>query len=349
MATTSIVAKALARHLSVVELLRDLAVLLALGLLASFAVLFVSRAPFDNVRYEAGLDYQARVEAAADHDDGLVIDLFDGFELSTRTSSGAHAPKRSVNATAQVYSEGRGVDAARLFAGTLVAGELCAEGVVIDEATAASFGLGVGDTVVVSWRDAPDPDTRETPVRVCGIGLPWHPGGDLGTRGYLRWARVTAEALTPGLADADPSSQATFWLDRQVRGGTTKWQSTTAILGRNLPASAFLLAVIGVGAALWIIGLQRATSGLRTSLATPTQILRALGAPPPGWLVVFLGLSWTMSLLASIGAAVIARAVIRGWTGLWIASTQIVVVALTLFVVALAATTALGWRRTRSW
>lgn len=349
MATAPIVTRVLTRHLSAFELVRDLAVLLALGLLASFVVLFVGRTPFDNLVYEAGLDYRSRVDANADHDHGLVLGLFDGFDLSAAPLAHKHRRVRSVNATTELFPDDRGADAARLLGGTLVAGQLCPDGVVIDEATAATFNRSVGDTIVLTWWGAPDAGSYEAQIRVCAIGRPWHPGGDVGNRGYVIWARSAAAAAFTGLATATPSSHATFWLDQSVPGATTKWQATTAVFGQALPVSAFLMFVIGVGATLWFVGLQRATAGLRDSLAAPTSIVRALGAPPAGWLVLFLGLSWVTALVAAVSAATIARTVIFGWTGLYIASAQTVVVTLALFVVALATSSAIGWRTARSW
>ncbi len=349
MATAPIVSRVLTRHLSAFELARDLAVLVALGLLAGFAVLFVSRVPFDNLLYETGLHYESRVEAPADHDGGLALSLFDDFELSTGTLAVGSTRPRSVGGTVELYPDHRGAEVARLLGGTLVAGEVCPDGVVLDEATAAAFDRSVGDTVVVTWWSSLDEERSEAQLRVCAIGRPWHPGGELGSGGYVIWARSAAEALLPGLSDATPSSHATFWLDESIPGATTKGQALGALFGHDVPVSAFLLFVIGVGATLWVVGLQRATAGLRGSLSAATSIVRALGAPPSGWLVVFLGLSWAMALVAAATAATVARMVILGWTGLYIAPTQIIVVTLTLFIVALATTSALAWRIARSW
>lgn len=356
MATAPIVSRVLTRHLSAFELVRDLAVLVALGLLASFAVLFVSRVPFDNLLYETGLSYQSRVNAEADHGGGLVLGVFeDEFELSTSTLTPGSTHVRS-EATMELYPDDRGADAARLLGGTLIAGQLCPDGVVIDEATAARFDRSVGDTVVLTWSNSPaweDDETQvedtEARVRICAIGRPWHPGESIGTQGYVIWARSTAGALLPGLADATPTSHATFWLDESVPGATTKAQAIEAVFSQRPSWSAFLLFVIGVGVTLWVVGLQRATAGLRESLAPATSIVRALGAPPAGWLVVFLGLSWATALVAAASAAAVARVVILGWTGLYIAPTQIIVVTLALFIVALALTSVLGWRIARSW
>lgn len=349
MATAPIVTRVLARHLSAFELVRDLAVLVALGLLASFVLLFVSRTPFDNLLYETGLGYQSRVDAEADHGGGLMLGLFEDFELSTSSLAPGGTQARSVNATVELYPDDRGADVARLLGGTLIAGQLCPDGVVIDEATAARFDRSVGDTVVLTWWDSPDWEPDEAQVRICAIGRPWHPGGIGSQAGYVIWARSAAGALLPGLAEATPTSHATFWLDESVPGATTKAQAIEALFSQHPSWSAFLLFVTCVGIGLWVFGLQRATAGLRESLASATSIVRALGAPPAGWLVVFLGLSWATALVAAVSAAVVARIVILGWTGLYIAPTQIIVVTLALFIVALALTSALGWRIARSW
>lgn len=349
MATAPIVARVLTRHLSAFELVRDLAVLVALGLLASFAVLFVSRVPFDNLLYEAGLGYQSRVDAEADHGGGLTLGVFEDFDLSTSGLASGSTNGDSVNATLELYPDDRGADAARLLGGTLIAGELCPDGVVIDEATAARFDRSVGDNVVLTWWDSPDWEADEAEVRVCAIGRPWHLGDSIGTQGYVVWAHSAAEALLPGLAEATPTSHATFWLDESVPGATTKARAIEALFSQHPSWSAFLLFVTCVGVGLWCFGLQRATAGLRESLAAATSIVRALGAPPAGWLVVFLGLSWALALVAAVSAATVARAVILGWTGLYIAPAQIIVVTLALSIVALAVTSALGWRIARSW
>nr|WP_300145107.1 hypothetical protein [Propionicimonas sp.] len=357
MATAPVVTRVLTRHLSAFELLRDLAVLVALGLLASFALLFVSRVPFDNLLYETGLGYQSRVGAQADHGGGLVLGVFEGeFDLSTSSLAPGSTHGDSVNATVELYPDDRGADAARLLGGTLIAGQLCPDGVVIDEATAARFDRSVGDTVVLTWSDSPaweDDETQiedtEAQVRICAIGRPWHPGDSIGTQGYAIWARSAAGTLLPGLADATPSSHATFWLDETVPGATTKAQAIEAVVGQHPSWSAFVVFVACLGIGLWVVGLQRAASGLRESLAAATSIVRALGAPPAGWLVVFLGLSWATALVAAASAAALARVVILGWTGLYIAPTQIIVVALALLIVALVFTSTLGWRIARSW
>lgn len=339
-----IVFSVLARHLSLVALARDLAVLAALGLLASFSTLFVSRVPFDNFTYEWSLVYQSQSSGQLSGD--LVISSYGDFELGNKSQSGAGRSGRSVNATAEVFPGSDTDQASRLFSGTLVTGNMCTDGVVVDEATADALKLDVGGTVVVTWAPV-EGENREARAPVCGIGRPWHPGGSVGGRGYLIASRGFVSHAIPGLRGT--KQETTYWLDDAQAGATSKWESTMGVFGEDVAASAFVLVVAVIGFVLWWVGLQRTTSGLRQRLAPVISVLRSLGAPVAGWLWLYSGLLASMALVAAIVAGVVARLVITSWTALYISSDQILVVTVALLGVALVAMLFFGRRMSRSW
>ncbi|WP_415104673.1 hypothetical protein [Micropruina sp.] len=335
----------LVRHLSPLAILRDLAVLAALGLLAGFSVLFVSRVPFDNVVYESSLGYQSKAEGRVPGG-GLVVASSPDFELSNRAQPTGRRG-HSLTATAEIVPTDRYADVQRLFSGIVVSGSTCADGVVIDEASAEYLKASVGGPVVVSWRPT-EGDAHQMETTVCGIGRPWHPGGSLGNRGYVIVTSTSAKSAFPGFGDSGVHDT-TFWLESDHAGAASKWASVAEVLGNDTGASAFVLIVAAIGAGLWLVGLQRATSGLRGSLGSVVSVVRALGAPATGWLWLYGTAMLLMAAISACVAAILARLVILSWTALYISSSQIVAVVGVLLVVAVAVVVFYGIRAVRSW
>lgn len=345
MRSSRLVFGVLARHLSPLALVRDLLVLAALGLLASFSILFVSRIPFDNFTYEMSLGYQAQSQGEV-RGDGLIVASFADFELGDRLQS--TGSRRSVNATAEVFPVDRLSEVNQIFSGAILSGEICGDGVVVDEASAAYLKIGVDDTVVVSWVPT-DGDTQQAELRVCGLGRTWHPGGSLGSRGYVMLAGRAAEIAFPAMRQADAKQSVTYWIADGPTGAATKWESAAGVFGQDVGASAFLLVVVVIGFTLWLVGIQRATSGIRQSLAPAISIVRSIGAGSSGWLWLYLGIMLLMAIVSAFAAAVAARFVIMSWTALYISSNQIVVVIAALLAITVAAVVFHGWKISRSW
>lgn len=323
----------LVRHTRVGELLRDLVVLAGLGTLSAFAVMFVSRVPYDNVTYESSLVYSARLPRAEEAAD-LVLTRYPQADLAPESATAnPRVLTESVNVTVLTFPDASLPTSDRLLGGTLKAGHLCTDGVVVDEATAARFEVAPGDSVTLWWPtlDAASPGR----VDICGVGGPWHPDESLGSRGYVLAPQGLLASEFEGFPGTLERGATSYWMNAVPEGATSHAEAVRAIMGNDLALSAFVWSIILLGLMLWVTGVARAAQSLRSSLAQPWSVLSSVGTGPHAAASYLFTVVALLSLVASWGAALFARWVVLAWTSLYITTSQIVLVSAALSVVGL--------------
>lgn len=318
----------LARHLRPASLARDAALLVAIGALAAFAVLYAGRLSFDRAVWSAGLDYEH--QAAGAHVDALAITTLPGFSVRSPTTGAGPIDHTRNATTVQVYDAGAATAAGRLYAPLLRAGRLDPAGVLIDEATASRLRAGAGDVVELVH----DADESVLALKVTGVLAPYHQKGDYGNGGVL----VLPSAVVTGCCAAaftDPAASITSY---GASGGAPlaeaepKWRAVLTTLSDEIALGPFVLVVLAIGLALWLAGVSRVASDLRGALGPHLSLVIELGCGPRQGrafsTVVLVGIA----LLAGTFAALTARAFISEWTGFHVSAPQVwsAVVVLTL-------------------
>lgn len=320
----------LARHLRTTEAVRDLALLAAIGALASFAILFTSRVAFDDVVHELSLTYASSAVGADSTPSDLRLMRNDSAVMAPASSSGALHGGRAIDLTVMSFDAQAPVST--WLSGTLLEGSVCSNGVMVDQATAGYFGVGVGDELTMWW---PDLAGRASGlVRVCGVLNVWHPGSALGNRGYAVASKAYLVGTIPAVGGAPADEVVSYWFHAHPPGSTSKAAAVRGILTDQAGWSTAVLITALIGSALWAFAVARVWSGLRTALDLPWRVLGQLGARPM-LLAGFIG-SFTMAL-AAIGGVVsagVARASILGWTDLYVSSRQIALVVVGLLLIA---------------
>lgn len=321
---------ALARHLRRTEAMRDFALLAAIGALASFAILFTSRVAFDDVVHELSLSYASSAVGTDSPTSDLRLIRNDSVVMAPASSSGALHGGRAIDVTVMTFDEQAPVST--WLSGALLEGSVCSNGVMVDQATAAYFGVGVGDDLTMWWPDLADGASGL--VRVCGVLNVWHPGNALGNRGYTVVSTAYLDRAIPAVRAAPAGEVVSYWFHGQPPGSTSKGAAVRGILSDQAGWSTAVLITALIGSALWAFGVARVWSGLRTTLDLPWRVLGHLGARP---LLLGTSIGTLTMALAFIGGAVsagVARASILGWTDLYVSSWQIALVMSGLLLIA---------------
>ena len=323
--------RSLGLHLRPAELARDAVVLLALGGLASFAVLFTGRVVFDNLAHESSLTYDSVVVDGDAPDADVQLVTYAGGAVATAAGvRDVTALQESVDASIVTFPSAGQEGTGTLFGGALVAGTLCADGIGLDEGTAATMGAGVGDEVTLWWPS--EPTVAPVSTRVCAILNPWHPGGSLGARGYVVVSAEFVDSRQPGILSSAPGSPSAYWFDSHPVGSTTKSAAVRGVLADNAGWSSLVWAVALLGLGLWSFGVVRVWNAFRTGLGEPWRILGRLGVKPVVPPLFVAVLTTVMAAAASSVSALVARQFILGWTDLYVTARQIWLVATVLLL-----------------
>ena len=332
--------RSLARHLKPAEIIRDFFVLIALGSLAAFIILFTGRVIFDNLVHEGSLTYSARqVDARPGQGDLEITSYQDGGIAPSSGARDIAALQRTIDTSILTFPRGELADASALYRDAVRSGSLCDNGIALDEATAAAMSARVGDEVTLWW--PADSTARPALVRVCALLNPWHPGASTGARGYVVTSVELVESVQPRALSTKAGNITSYWNTDVPVGSTVKGQAVRNVLATNTGWSAFVVAVTLVGLALWSFGVLRVWSAFRASLDAPWRVLRRLGvrpAVPPLFVSVIIAI---MAAGASCASAVVARAFLLAWTSLYVTSLEIWLVASVLIAVALMVTASL--------
>lgn len=333
---------ALLRHVRCAELVRDLALLIAMGGLASFAILFTSRVVFDNVVHELSLSYAAWADGDAPGGSDLRLTTYeDANAAPADATTSLNAMSDSVNVTVVAFPNDP-APASRLLAGSIVTGAICADGVAIDEATASRLDVGVGDHVTLWW--AGTTDAAPGQARVCGIANAWHPGSATGARGYLVAASSYLTQVSHGFPQSGTGKVERFWFESQPPGSQSRSETIRGTLFSQAGMSTIVWVIVALGALLWSFAVVRVWRVIRRNLQPAWSVVQGLGVGP-SLLPALLGSVVTiMATLAGALSAVVARFFILGWTDLYVAARQIWLVAALMVAVALVLSVVLGRR-----
>lgn len=305
--------------------LMDVALLVAAGALVAFVVMYSSRTLFDQVTFDASLVYERRAVAddrATDAD--LSVQRWYGanaMPVGNPTGGATIGDLWAHHETAAWLYEPADATALRhLLAGTLVAGNLTPDGdALLDVATARALGVEVGDEFVLATLE---PTLTECRVRVGGM-----------LRSYAE-SQQAADALVivprdgcAGSAILEAGLEGGNWLVFGGAASMTKAQSLRSAFDAQPATTAVVVAVAGIGSALWILALIRVRHRQDAELGPVGTTLIDLGVRPRT-LRFFGALSLSsLGLLAAVTSTWIARATAWGFTSIYIQPEHIGVVA----------------------
>jgi len=285
--------------------LLDACVATLAGGLIAFMLGYTMFTTFNRIWYQAGLDYQAVRESDTPAVNGTNVlragSLFVIPEYLAPTGSGPRIYAGSTSPTLRVVPADSVPEMNRILARSLVSGELTTDGVVIDRAHAAVWGIGVGDRVAIAH-----PGNDDCVVSVSGVARPYESLGleEAGDGGQIvlpdtLCAAARAEAVT----DADPPAAWEIYND----GGSTKSQMIMSALLSPQNYAVAVLVVLAVGLLLWVLVSIRSSSRVARAAADDAMSLVRLGVAPrrlrrTAWLFSMLSV-----VLGAAGALAIAR------------------------------------------
>ncbi|MCL2315596.1 MAG: hypothetical protein FWC46_00715 [Actinomycetia bacterium] len=316
----------LGRHLRPGALVRDGVLLVAIGALAAFALLYAGRLLFDRTVFAVELNYAA--QQAGRHTGGLTLDTLPGYLVGHPRDPGP--VDLTCDATAVWVFEPSSVDAvAHLMRGVMRQGAVSGDGVLVDQAAAARMGVRPGDRVTLTQMTLKQDGTESVlTLPVVGVIAPFHPVEDYGNGGLV----VVPRSL---LGEAPPAaSTTTYFLDAVPPGSQAKWRDVLAAVHDDLAVGPVVGGVLTIGLALWCAGLARVASEVRSGLRTPLSLLVDLGARPRVGRAFVVGLVGALALVAGVAAALGARKLITVWTTFYLTSQQVLAVGLALALAA---------------
>ncbi len=309
----------LARHLRPASLARDAALLVAIGALAAFAVLYAGRLSFDRAVWSAGLDYEQQAPGA--RAGALVITTVPGFSVRSFAAEAGPIDHTRDATTVQVYDAGAATDAGRLYAPLLRAGTLDPAGVLIDEATAVRLRASAGDLVELVH----DADESVVALRVTGVLAPYHQKGDYGNGGVVV-VPSSAVAACCAAAFSDQRVTTTSYIGSggaPLADASPKWRHVWTTLSDEIALGPFVLVVLAIGLALWLAGVSRVASDVRGTLGPHVSLVVDLGCGPRQGRAFATGVLIGVALLAGSLATLTARAFISEWTGFHVSFPQV--------------------------
>ncbi len=273
--------------------------LLATGALASFMVIYLTFIPFDRTYFYLGMNYQSR--ATTDHPNGAES-VHSGATIgvspdSPEASSGIYLHSRHLSLMQPEDSD----SFEKALATSLISGEISGDGVAIDEATLAGWGLEVGDRIIVQ-----DEDLSDSPciTVVTGATRPFNTdSGDLGLvvipKGTCTAQVLAAFAQHPGVWETyggpGPASSSNFADAARALTTTVTFSSLV-----------WVVAILAGG--LWLLMLWRIAMHLDSHGAPSALTLVAIGASPTQLSHAAMWIFTAIAAVAAAGAVVVAKA-----------------------------------------
>ncbi len=288
------------------RILVDACVTALSGGLVAFMLAYTTFSTFDRLWYQMGLDYQTVRESDAPGVQGAGV-LRSGSLIvipeslapdgpGPRSYFGSKSPALRVVPAASVPE----VNA--ILGSSLLSGELTTQGVVIDGAHAALWGIGVGDRVAI-----PGPRDEDCVVSVSGVSRPYESPvsqDESGDGGQILLAEtLCVSEREEAVAEAD--SRGTWEIYNH--GGTTK---TQMIVNSLLSPQNYAIAVVLVlvtGLLLWMLVAVRSASRTARAVIEDAMALVRIGVTPRRVRRFARLLSGLSVIVGAVGALSIAK------------------------------------------
>ncbi|MBA3020166.1 hypothetical protein [Propionicimonas sp.] len=279
------------------RLLFSAVVLAGAGGLAAFMLVFLAFVPFDRFYYTVGMSYQSRVVSDAPLS-GRSLHV--GAEVNVSPSlpenaDGMYLQSRTVSLIQPLDSE----SFEKTLASTLTGGTISDNGVVMDEASLAAWGIGIGDKVVLQGGDFVDPCL----VAVTGSTRPVNTaGGAIGQ--VVAPERVCSEQLSSIFA-ASPGHWVTY--DHPGSTGPGNWADAFSALGAEVSFTALAWVVSLLSGGLWVLVLWRTAAQLSSRTARSALSLVWIGASPKQLAHAAQVILFALAVFGSVGAVLVAK------------------------------------------
>jgi hypothetical protein len=274
-------ARAQLRHLSVGQLVVDIAMTSVVGLLGMLVLLLASQHAFDALSFEGRLQYRSRTAADHTHLQGVTVTTESSISVAVLSADRYDSPERAsadLTESAQPrvwrYRDDAHASIGAVLGRNVSAGLVAPGEALLDEASAARLSVAPGDTVVVVA------DGRHCPVRLSGLIRP-APDVDRGYGAHLLvlpigvCGQVFADSVDTGepvrFSDEPPAPPAISWAERiwYVAARTT-----------DVHLSGLLLPVLFIGLGLWAVVTLRMAFRVRRQVALAAELLFDLGHRP---------------------------------------------------------------------
>lgn len=319
-----VVADALGRSQRPSRLVVDIVTAMAVGLLAAFMILFVSRPVVDQVLFEWGLSYSDRVDVPPGQGD---IDVLTAASLyvSLGTVGSASAFEGS---TATIWLAENADRVGEVVDRSFVAGGPLTGGVWLDRSTAYELGISLGDEVLLAAGDTNAEDAT-CALPVAGWVRPYQ---DPSTAGRVALAVVSQQDCVQGLRPAADSAIAFDTGDGKGAAAhiadALRSQPGTAVgtLSISLVAIA-LWYLVGRRVAARVFSDGRHTADVLISLGVSRRVLRVLQS------VIFLAVMAPAAMFSPL----LARAAVGAIADFYIQPGHLLLTVAMLLLVALAA------------
>lgn len=296
--------RAQVRHLRPHIIGIDLFAAATMGMLTMFVVLLATLHGFDAATFEAGLRYAHReISDVTDATDGSGTNFRSTTEFFVISGSTYDAPDRipadftsALTPRVWTYDAADAGGADLVLGQNIIAGGVHQDSVLLDEASAASLHVSLGDTVVIRGESA---DCR---VVVGGITRPYV---DIErARGLL----VAPARLCPNdfLTSSDQADEiVTFDGTSSARQGQSwpEYMGEVLFMAVGTRIVGLLPVILLIGLGLWVLVSLRASRRVRDTLELPSELLFDLGCTAARVRATHLLVSGLLVATAAVGAA----------------------------------------------
>lgn len=318
--------------------LAHLLVLGVAGALVAFVATFVVRLPLDQAFFNLGMSYSTQQPVDSLDGPGLRVEFSNGFNVAAAATRerGALWFQDSRSVALAVYRPADAAAVQSLLGSSLTGGAVTGSGAVIDEATLASWGLGVGATIQVQADDM-----SACPVTITAATRPFHVGYGTDASGLLMLPQGLCKSAVADHVKESPGPIVFF--GDPGRGAPRVDDAWEALVGMGI-ADPVTLALLGVSLFAWLLAVIRTASQVGEKTVGTALTLVRLGVRPR---VLALGggaIAGALCLVGAVVATLIAKSALLFFGGVFIQPLSVATCAGALTLAAWAAT-ALRFRR----
>lgn len=340
----------LARSVPLHQWLLHVVALTMAGSLTAFVAGYVLRIQVDRAIFFAGASYSSRIASPSPDPEA---------DLSARVVPGAiAAPVNGMASGGSEYADlgwsGREltllefpvgqVEALRqMLSSNLIVGELSDSGVVVDQSTLVSWGIGIGDQAALPlWGESAE--SGECLVRVTGMTRPYHGGFDEAEgKGLL----LLPQGTCPEAVKAAVELQGSRWENYQLAGGAgvSSTDDAVSVLTEHPEVSGGLIGIVTLSFVIWILAIARTTRQLAADTGSTAVAIVRQGWAPSRARWSLWGMVLVVSVIGVVGGNFLAQRIMLGVVAMYAQPLLRVVVGSTMMTAAvLVALLALrGW------